>query len=469
MPSFIAFDLGAESGRAVLGRLENGRLEVREVGRFPNEPIRVTGSLRWNVEGLWRGVTESLDAVTDRLAGIGVDTWGCDYALVSRNGSLVEAPYHYRDHRTDGVMARVLDRVGLDRIYRTTGIQCLPFNTLYQLCAAREASPRQLEAADTLLTMPDYINFRLTGRRCSELTNATTTQCVEAATRSWATDLLADLDLPVRLLAPIVEPGTVIGMLSETVSAAHAGTPVVAPACHDTGSAFAAVEAGGDTAFLSCGTWSLLGTEVQTPVITDRSRDLNFTNEGGVDGSWRLLKNIGGLWLLQACRQSWAQSGRVWSYEALVAAARDESIRTIIDPDDPSFLNPDDMVVAIDTYCRRTGQPVPEGPAAYTRMILESLAQKYRVVLDHLEEISGRTFRTIRVVGGGSRNGLLMELTAAATGRTVLAGPVEATALGNIGVQMVAMGAAGSLAEARALIARSFPVERYRGEDIGKT
>jgi rhamnulokinase len=463
MPAFLAFDLGAESGRAVLGRLDNGRLDVREVKRFRNEPIRVNGSLRWDVESLWHGVTDGLRAVTGELSSVGVDTWGCDYALIARDGSLVEPPYHYRDHRTDGVMKRVLERIGLERIYRTTGIQCLPFNTLYQLCAAREQSPGQLDAAAVLLTMPDLINYRLTGRRGCEFTNATTTQCIDATTRSWAIELLEDLDIPVRLFGRIVEPGTMIGAVAGAASNAHAGVPVVAPACHDTGSAFAAVDAGGETAFLSCGTWSLLGTEVGTPVITDRGRDLNFTNEGGVYGTWRLLKNIGGLWLLQACRRSWERAGQHWEYEDLVQAARDDryAFRTVIDPDDPSFLNPDDMVGAIDAYCKRTAQPVPGYPAGYARAILESLALKYRLVLDALEEVAGTTFRAVRVVGGGARNRLLMELTASATSRVVLAGPVEATALGNIAVQMVAMGDVGSLAEARDVIARSFPVERY--------
>jgi rhamnulokinase len=295
-----------------------------------------------------------------------------------------------------------------------------------------------------------------------ELTNATTTQCVDARTRTWARDLVGALDIPPHLFGPIVEPGTILGAVTAGASAALAGVPVVAPACHDTGSAFAAVEAGGDTAFLSSGTWSLLGAEMPAPVITARTRELNFTNEGGVSGTTRLLKNIGGLWLLQSCRRSWASRGESWTYDDLVAAAAaGEPFRTLVDPDDPSFLNPDDMVRAIDAYAARTGQQAPGGPAGYTRAVLEGLALAYRLVLDALEEVSGRRFRTVRIVGGGARNALLAQFTADATARTVLAGPVEATALGNIAMQMVATGVVGSLAQARDVIDRSFPSERY--------
>ena len=351
MAAFLAFDLGAESGRALLGTVRLGTLDVREVCRFPNTPIRVGDSLRWDFDAIWRAIVDGLSRVADvPLAGIGVDTWGCDYGLIDRDGRLLEPPYHYRDRRTCGVMSRAFDRVGRSRIYATTGIQCLEFNTLYQLCAARARTPEILDAADTLLTMPDLINYRMTGRRASEFTNATTTQCVDARTRNWAIDLVADLDLPTRIFGPIVEPGTVLGALTSEIAGGPAGTSVVAPACHDTGSAVASVDASGDTAFLSSGTWSLLGTEVPAPIITTRGHDLNFTNEGGVGGTTRLLKNIGGLWLLQACRQSWAMQGQHFSYDDLVSAAgeSDGAFRTIVDPDDPTFLNPPDMITAID-------------------------------------------------------------------------------------------------------------------------
>jgi rhamnulokinase len=406
----------------------------------------------------------TLDDVSGtRFTSIGLDAWGCDFALLGERGNLLENPYHYRDGRTDGVMESVMSRVPPERIYDLTGIQFLPFNTLYQLYAACEQTPRLVEAAASLATIPDLLNYWLTGELRSEFTIASTTQFADALTRTWATDLLGELGLPTHLLAPLVEPGTMVGAISEQLSLAHAGTPVVAPACHDTGSAVASVAAGGSTAFLSSGTWSLLGTELTAPIVTESARQLNLTNEGGVCGTTRLLKNIAGLWLLQACRRSWAAEGHDYTYEQLISAAADEryAFGALFDPDYPDFLHPDDMVSAIDAYCRQTGQPEPSGPPAYARAILESLAFKYRFVLDALEELTGARFEQIRVVGGGARNRLLNQFTADATGRRVVAGPVEATALGNVAMQMLATGTVGSLAEARAIIDRSFPVERY--------
>jgi len=314
-----------------------------------------------------------------------------------------------------------------------------------------------------LVTIPDLLNYWLTGTLTAEYTVATTTQFIDVRTRTWATRLLEEIGLPTRLLQPLVEPGTMIGPLQKSASATYAGTPVVAPACHDTASAVASVSASGNVAFLSSGTWSLLGTEVDQPVVTARALALNFTNEGGVAGTTRLLKNIGGLWLLQACRLRWRSQGLDLPYDALIAGAADERLafRSLIDPDYPSFLNPADMPATIAQYCRMTGQPEPDEPIAYARAILESLAFKYRAVLESLEELSGRRFDEIRIVGGGARNRLLKQWTADATGRLVCAGPAEATALGNIGLQMMATGAVGSLAEARAVIEQSFPVERF--------
>jgi rhamnulokinase len=360
-------------------------------------------------------------------------------------------------------MDLVFARVPADEIYATTGIQFLPFNTLFQLYAAAQTSPRLLDAATTLFTIPDLLNYWLTGTIRAELTNATTTQFVAAKSRSWATDLLSTLGLPTRLLPPLVEPGTELGRVSTEVSTEIAGTRVVAPACHDTGSAVASVNVGGNRAFVSSGTWSLLGTEVPAPIITPKSRELNFTNEGGVCGTTRLLKNIGGMWLLQSCLRSWAAAGSRHEYGELLAAADDPryAFRVLFDPDHGSFLHPPDMVSAISRYCVDTGQPQPESPAAFTRAILESLAFKYRYVLDSLETLTGVRLTEVQIVGGGSRNRLLNQFTADATGRTVYAGPVEATALGNIAMQMVATGTVASLADARRIIERSFPVDRF--------
>ncbi len=471
MAHFLAFDLGAESGRAVLAGLHGGVLDVREIHRFVNEPVRQNGSLHWDVLRLWLEIKRGLEAASgQQVASVGVDAWGCDYALVGERGSLLQNPYHYRDKRTDGVMESVFARVPAEQIYDVTGIQFLPFNTLYQLYAACRDTPRLVDAATGFGTIPDLINFWLTGEMTAEFTNATTTQFVDARTRTWALDLLRALDLPTHILPSIVESGTVVGAIGGDAPEALRGIPVVAPACHDTGSAVAAVSAGGHRAFISSGTWSLLGTELTSPVITPRARELNFTNEGGVFGTTRLLKNIAGLWLLQSCRRNWAEQGLQLDYEKLLALAaeRELSFRSLFDPDHAAFLHPASMLTAIADYCRETGQPEPDGPAGYARAILESLAFKYRVVLESMERLTGIPITEVRIVGGGSRNRLLNQFTADATGRIVLAGPVEASALGNIAMQMVATGVVGSLADARHIIERSFPVERFEPIDADR-
>ncbi len=462
---FLAFDLGAESGRAILGRLTSGVLDLSEICRFPNEPVHVDGSLHWDMPRLWLQMQRALERLpaTDRVESIGVDAWGCDYGLLGEGGELLGNPYHYRDTRTDGVMEDVFERVPRAKIYDVTGIQFLTFNTLYQLVAASRATPLMLDAATQLGTIPDVLNYWLTGELRSEYTIASTTQMVDARTRAWAFDLIRELDIPTRLLPPLIEPGSMLGPLQRSVAPALAGTPVVVPACHDTGSAAASVPAANGRAFLSSGTWSLLGTEVPRPIITPRALDANFTNEGGVCGTTRLLKNIGGLWLLQGCRRDWSRDGHRYEYAELMEIAGHErhAFRSLFDPDDRSFLHPERMTAAIAAYCRRTGQPEPDGAASFTRAILESLAFKYRVVLDALGELTGTRITEIQIVGGGSRNRLLNQFTADATGRTVIAGPVEATALGNIAMQMLATGAVSDLGEARRIIEDSFPAERF--------
>ncbi len=461
---FLAVDLGAESGRVMLGRLGCEVLSLSEVCRFGNEPLRQHGTLRWNIDALWGEIRRGLDhGSSGRIESLGLDTWGCDYALLDDRGILVETPYHYRDARTLGVPEAVWQRVSFDRIYSITGIQYLIFNTLYQLYAACQTTPAVIEKARWFATIPDLLNYWLTGELRAEFTMATTTQFVDARTRNWARGLLEELDIPTRLLPDIIEPGGVLATVKPEVCAALAGVPVVLPATHDTGSAAASVFGGGTTAFISSGTWSLFGTELPAPITTPKARDLNFSNEGGVCGTTRLLKNIGGLWLLQACRKSWATAGQELAYDKLLYAASLErrQFASLFDPDHRGFFQPPDMVEAISQYCRQTSQRVPDGPAAFARGILESLAFKYRVVLESLESVTGARFEEIRIVGGGSRNRLLNQFTADATGRTVVAGPVEATALGNIAMQMLATGAVGSLDEARRIIERSFPVERF--------
>lgn len=463
--SYLAFDLGAESGRAVVGHLQSGVLTVDEVHRFANTPIADGQSLQWDVSGLWREMRAGLSKVADAgLAGIGVDTWGVDYALLGRQGELLQNPYHYRDPRNVAAMSEALRIVPKEDIYAETGIQFIPINTLYQLVAAKLHTPQLLAAADRFVMMPDLFNYWLTGRAVCEFTNATTTQLVSATTRRWATDLMDRFGLPSRLAAPMVEPGSIIGPLMPNI-AAHdtlTGTPVIASASHDTASAVAAITARDHTAFLSSGTWSLVGMEVDAPVLTPHAMRLNFSNEGGVCGTTRLLKNVMGLWMLQGCRRSWSDRGRDFDYgELMDAAGREPAFRHLVDPDDPSFLRPDDMPAAIDRFCVRTDQPSPASPNSYARAILESLALKYRLVIRDLEAVAGRRIEQIRVIGGGSKNRLLNQFTADACGIRVVAGPAEATALGNIAVQMLATGEAGSLAEARAIIDRSFASEMF--------
>jgi rhamnulokinase len=469
---YLALDLGAESGRAILAHLHSGVLTTEEIHRFKNEPVEYGGSLHWDVTRLWWEVRKALHGLEEtQLAGIGVDAWGVDYALLGERGELLQNPYHYRDARTNGVMQEVLGKVPREEIYWATGIQFMPINTLYQLYAAMRDTPALLKAAERLVTIPDLFHYWLTGNAVCEFTNATTTQLVSPMTRVWATELISRLELPRHLLAEIVEPGTQVGTLLPSISrnSSLSATPVIAPAAHDTGSAVAAISARDGTAFLSSGTWSLLGTELDAPVISPEALRLNFTNEGGVNGTTRLLKNVMGLWMLQCCRHSWAAQGQSCDHSELMElAAREDAFRCLVDPDHASFLRPADMPAAIDQFCTRTHQPSPRSSGGYVRAILESLAFKYRLVLHNLEQLIGRRIDQIRVIGGGSKNRLLNQMTADATGRKVLAGPAEATALGNVAVQILATGGAASLKEVRSLIDRSYPVEVFEPLDTGK-
>ena len=469
---YLAFDFGAESGRAVLAHFQSGILTTEEIHRFRNDPVEYGGSLHWDVARLWFEVRTALARLADvELAGIGVDAWGVDYALLGERGDLLENPYHYRDRRTEGVMEEVVAKIGRQEIYEATGIQFMSINTLYQLFAARRQTPKLFEAAKHLLTIPDLFHYWLTGNAVCEFTNATTTQMVDPVKRNWAAELMRRLDLPAHLPAPIVEPGSILGTLLPDVAGntSLAGTPVIAPACHDTGSAVAAISARAGTAFLSSGTWSLLGMEVDSPVITPQALRLNFTNEGGVNGTTRLLKNVMGLWVLQRCRHCWTAQGHSSDYGELMELARREPpFGHLVDPDDESFLRPPDMLAAIDKFCLRTHQPIPKEPGAYVRTVLESLAFKYSLVLRTLEQVSGTRITQIRIIGGGSKNRLLNQMTADATGRRVLAGPAEATALGNVAIQILATGGASSLPEVRAVVDRSFPTEIFEPRETDK-
>jgi rhamnulokinase len=462
---YLAFDFGAESARAIVARLDSGVLSIKEVRRFKNEPVEYGGHLHWDVARLWREVRNTLAGLDEGpLASIGVDAWGVDYALLGEEGELLQDPFHYRDKRTVGIMPEVFKRVPKERIYQTTGIQFMPINTLYQLFAAARDTPLLLKAARKLITIPDLFHYWLTGNAVCEFTNATTTQLVDPRTRTWSKELIGRLELPDHLWSEIVEPGTVIGSLLPEVArdAAVASTPVIVPASHDTGSAVAAISARDGDAFLSSGTWSLVGTELDAPLITAESMRLNFTNEGGVNGTTRFLKNVMGLWMLQSCCRSWAAQGQPFEpAELMELAGRAEPFSSLVDPDHESFLYPADMTKSMDEFCARTHQPLPAGISGYVRTILESLAFKYRLVISSLEKLTGRRIERIKAIGGGSKNRLLNQLTADATGKVVLAGPTEATALGNVAIQILAAKQASSLKEVREIVARSFPVEKF--------
>lgn len=470
----LAFDLGAESGRALLGRIDDDRLTLGAVHRFPNAPVRLPGGLHWNVLQLWQeikhGIALAGQQTGNRLSSIGLDTWGVDFGLLDRTGALIGNPFHYRDSRTDGMMDSAFSRMPRAEIFAQTGIQFMPINTLYQLVAMVHQGAPALEIAHTFLTIPDLFNYWLTGRKVCEFSNATTTQCYNPLTRTWALPLLDQLAIPTSIFPELVQPGTRLGELLPGV-ATETGisgvVPVIAPACHDTGSAVAAVPAAGeDFAWISSGTWSIVGAEVPEAVVNEQSLAFNFTNEGGVHHTFRLSKNVAGLWIVQECRRAWARQGEEQSYAELTAAAAQAApFQALIDPDDWIFLKPsepgDEMPERVRNRCLATGQPAPLDKGALIRCVLESLALKYRWVLEKLETLMGKRLDPIHIVGGGTQNALLCQFTADATGRPVIAGPVEATAIGNLIVQAMALGIVNSLQEGRELVRRSFDVTRY--------
>jgi len=472
--AYLAVDLGASGGRVLAGRFDGRRIRLDELHRFENGPVTVAGRMHWDVLRLWSEICHGLRAAADQLGdqvrSVGVDTWGVDFALLCRDGNLVGNPVHYRDHRTDGILEKAFRQVSRDEIFAHTGLQFMQFNTLYQLLAMRLAKSRLLDVADSLLMMPDLFHWMLTGVKSNEFTNATTTQFYNPEREHWATDLLERFDLPVRILGDIVAPGTRLGKLRADVAAdtGLAGVSAVLPGTHDTASAVMAVPARGvagakpDWCYISSGTWSLMGVELPAPVINDRCRELNFTNEGGVGNTIRLLKNIGGLWLVQQCRAAWSREGQEYSWEDLNRlSAAAQPLAALVDPDDARFLAPSDMPAAIAEYCRQTGQAPPQAPGEFVRCALESLALRYRQALGWLESLTGGPIRTMHIVGGGTQNKQLCQATADACRRLVIAGPVEATALGNAMMQAVSAGDVVSIAEARDVIRHSCAVEEY--------
>ncbi|MGY0002939.1 rhamnulokinase [Micromonospora sp. I033] len=461
--NLAAVDLGASSGRVMVGRVGAGRLDLTEAHRFANEPVRAGDTLHWDILRLWRGVLDGLRAAGP-VASIGIDSWAVDYGLVDASGALLGNPVHYRDARTDGVAERVAKQLGEERLYTTTGLQQLPFNTLYQLVAA--AGTPQLDIAHRLLLIPDLIAYWLTGQLGAEVTNASTTQLYDLRRRAWATGLMADAGIRSELFPPLREPGTRIGPVRPDL--ALPGSPqVVAVGSHDTASAVVGVPAAGHHfAYISCGTWSLVGVELDAPVLSEASRRANFTNESGVDGTVRYLRNVMGLWLLQESLRAWGAGDLT---DLLRRAAREPAFRSVVDPDDPAFLPPGDMPTRIADACRRAGETVPADPAATVRCIMDSLALAHRRAVRQAQQLSGRHVDAVHIVGGGARNELLCQLTADACGLPVLAGPVEATALGNILVQARAAGVInGDLAALRTVLRETEHIVRYepRGDEV---
>jgi rhamnulokinase len=457
----VAVDLGAESGRVVSVDFDGDRVFLEEVRRFPNIPLRLSGSLQWDADRLREDILAGLGAAGE-FQSVGIDTWGVDFGLLDRSGNLLGNPGHYRDERTQGMIETAFARVPRQEIYRRTGIQFLEINTLYQLMAMVLAGDARLRDADRLLTMPALIGHWLTPDSVDEFTDATTTQCFDPVAGSWALDLLERLGIPVHIFGPVVQPGTTLGPIRDDLGFGPA--VVVAPGTHDTASAVAAVpfQPGKHAAYISSGTWSLVGLELPAPLINEATLNANLTNEGGVAGTTRLLKNVMGLWLVQECRRAWSAAGNDYSYEQLLALAeRARPFVAVIDPDDGRLLRPGNMPPQLIELAAESGQTLDADPGAIVRCVLESLALKYRWIIEGLESVTQRDISSIHVVGGGARNALLCQMTADASQRPVLAGPVEATAIGNVMLQAIALGLVDSLEQARELVRRSSEVGAY--------
>ena len=468
----LAVDIGAESGRVMAGLWDGRRIRLQEIHRFANSAVAVGASLRWDLLHLWKEVRDGLAlagsgaTLQTEVRSVGVDTWGVDYVLQDSHEEWLGLPYSYRDIRTQGLVEELCSLLPRQEIFSESGLQFLEINTLCQLLAAQRSHPHLLAQARRLLMIPDWLHWALSGAAVAEFSNATTTQFLHPKTKSWSTGLLDKLGIPSHFLPEIVAPGTDLGALRPSVAADSglAKTRVIAPGTHDTASAVVGVPAAtlghGRWAYISSGTWSLVGVEISAANLSEAALQHNFTNEGGVDGTYRLLKNVVGMWLLQQLKHAFDAAGSKHTYADLVQlAAQATPLRSLINPDAAEFLRPTNMVEAIQGYCRRSGQPIPDTEGALVRCALESLAMKYREILKSLEAITGERIEVIHIVGGGSRNALLNQFTADVCQRPVVAGPVEATALGNVLCQARALGELHSLAEIRSVIRESFSHE----------
>ena len=469
---YLAVDLGAESGRVIAGLWDGLRLRLEEVHRFSNGGVYLGETFRWDTLRLWGEIQNGLAVAGKKygkqIVSVGADTWGVDFVLLNKQDEMLGLPYHYRDARTRGALERTFKKVPRAEIFAQSGLQFMELNSLYQLLAWKQHSPAILDAADTLLFTPDFLHWAMCGVKRAEFTIASTSQFVHPLKRNWSLPLLKKLGLPTHFLPKIVPPGTTLGKFRKSLAdrTGLAGVKVVAPPSHDTASAVAGVPTA-DTgkanwSYISSGTWSLMGVEVQKAVLTPRALELNMTNEGGIDGSYRLLKNIMGLWLVQQCKRSFEAAGRKYDYPRLTeTAARARRLRSLLNLDDHRFLNPSDMPKTIQEFCRETMQQVPKTDGELVRCCYESLALKYRDVLISLEELTGEQIEVIHIVGGGSQNKLLNQFAADACERPVIAGPVEATALGNLLTQVRADGELGSLAEMREVVRASSELQHY--------
>jgi rhamnulokinase len=473
---FLAVDLGAESGRVIAGLFDGRQVRLEELHRFANGPVSVADTLRWDVLRLWAEIQTGLGKAAAKfgnsILSVGVDTWGVDYVLLTKTGEMLGQPYCYRDARTSGQMDATFRRVPRAEIFAETGLQFMEINSLFQLLSFQQTNPALMAQADKFLMMPDLFHWLMCGSQVVEFTNATTSQCLHPTNRTWAYDLLRKLELPTQMFPQVVDPGTKLGRLRESVSQ-RTNLPrleVVTSATHDTGAAVAAIPTEhtgrANWAYISSGTWSLMGLELPHAVLTSRALELNVTNEGGIDGTYRLLKNIMGLWLVQECRRSFERAGQPLDYAAMTQLAMSAAqYRSLVDPDAASFLAPADMPSALREWCQKTSQPIPENAGALIRTCLESLALKYRMVLGWLEELSGERVEVIHIVGGGAQNALLNQFTANATGRPVVTGPVEATALGNVLLQARTSGDVRTLSEIRTVVRNSSQMQRYEPQE----
>lgn len=470
----LAFDFGASSGRAIIGCFDGDKITLEEVHRFSNDPVSVGGTVYWDVLRLFYEIKQGI--IKAKIAGgfdsIGIDTWGVDFGLIDSEGKLMENPVHYRDARTAGLVDEAFKTMPKEKLYGITGIQFMELNTLFQLIALKKYRPWMLERADKMLFMPDLFGYMLTGKMCAEYSIASTSQLIDLDKRTWSKEILDAFGIKESVFAPLVQPGTVLGELSKEICE-ECGVdlvPVISVCGHDTQSAITSVPCeDGDFAFLSSGTWSLFGTELDKPIVNETSMNINITNEGGFDGSTGFLKNIIGLWLIQESRRQWKREGKEYSYadlEKLALAA--EPFKCFIDPDAPEFVPHGNIPERVREFCRKTGQYVPETVGEIMRCIYESLAMKYRLTFEKLRECTERDYPVIHVIGGGTKDGLLCQMTANSCDRTVKAGPIEATVMGNVAVQLMSDGSVKNIGQARKIVADSSELKTFEPKDTDK-